>query len=87
MQKRAYLPINFESDIANNTGLIPIPDTNNETLLGGHELCLIGFDDSKELFIVMNSWGSSWGDKGFCYIPYSYLLNKLLGLQFTVIYL
>jgi len=77
----------FEYEITNNTGLIPIPNINNEKILGGHEMCLIGFDDSKELFTVMNSWGPSWGNKGFCYIPYNYLSNKLLGLQFTVIYL
>jgi C1A family cysteine protease len=27
------------------------------------------------MFLVRNSWGPDWGDKGYCYIPYAYLTN------------
>lgn len=75
----------FESINASKTGRIPIPNFKTEKCLGGHELCLIGYDDNKSIFIVQNSWGSNWGDKGFCYIPYNYLTNPNLGLEFTAI--
>ncbi len=26
-----------------------------------------------QYFIVRNSWGPGWGDKGYCYMPYDYL--------------
>ena len=27
------------------------------------------------MFIVRNSWGDEWCDKGYCYVPYDYLAN------------
>ena len=35
-------------------------------------MCAIGFDDIKGHYIVENSWGSSWGEGGYCFIPYNY---------------
>lgn len=37
---------------------------------GGHAVILIGWSDSKKSFILRNSWGKSWGNKGYEYIPY-----------------
>ena len=34
---------------------------------GRHATCLVGWDDSRGLFIGENSWGPNWGDKG-CYL-------------------
>ncbi|AYV78327.1 MAG: peptidase C1 [Edafosvirus sp.] len=74
----------FESDFTSSTGIVTIPKS-TESNLGGHEMCLVGYTESKRLFTVLNSWGSSWGNGGFCYIPYDYLSNPNLGMQFTVI--
>ncbi len=41
----------------------------NEELLGGHAMCVVGYN--KEGFIIRNSWGYDWGDGGYCYMPYS----------------
>jgi C1A family cysteine protease len=38
-------------------------------------LC-VGYSDPDRVFIVRNSWGSDWGDKGYCYIPYDYLMSE-----------
>ena len=65
----------FESDEAAATGMIALP---SGTSIGGHEMHVVGCDDSKDVlghigaFIVQNSWGVGWGDKGYCYIPYDY---------------
>ena len=32
---------------------------------GGHATHLLGWDDTRSLFIGENSWGTSWGDNGF----------------------
>ena len=38
--------------------------------LGGHCVALVGYVDGR--FIVRNSWGTGWGDKGFAYTADSY---------------
>ncbi len=55
-----------------NTGLIPMPKRNEE-LLGGHAICIVGFDDARQVFKFKNSWGAKWADKGYGYLQYEYL--------------
>lgn len=38
---------------------------------GGHAMVVVGFDDTKETFEILNSWGTDWGNKGYCYVSYS----------------
>lgn len=42
--------------------------------LGGHAMCVVGFDDSKQAFRLVNSWGAHWGEQGFLWLSYDYLL-------------
>jgi len=76
----------FETATVTKTGIIPIPKI-GETLLGGHACYCLGYDDSKSSFIVRNSWGTGWGDKGHFYIPYQYLTNSNLADDFWSIQL
>ena len=83
----------FEGSGPAATGVIPLPGPiqyNNpsdprDPYMGGHEMCLVGYSRDKQLFTVINSWGSNWGASGYCYIPYGYLSDSRLGLEFTVI--
>ena len=36
-----------------------------------HAIVLVGYDDTKNRWIIRNSWGPTWQDKGYGYIPYS----------------
>jgi len=58
-----------------------------ERSLGGHAVMAIGYDDDLDggRFIVRNSWGTNWGDKGYFYMPYQYLTNNNLSADFWVI--
>ena len=38
-----------------------------EGMHGGHAMLMVGYISN--YFIVKNSWGDDWGDKGYCYIP------------------
>lgn len=62
----------FESDATAGTGVVTMP-THDEQQVGGHCMVIVGYDDTHKHWIVDNSWGPAWGDKGSCYIPYPYL--------------
>lgn len=65
----------------NKTGIIPMPKSDS-TQIGGHCVILTGYDDNKRLFQIMNSWGEEWGDKGYGYLSYDYVLNSNLASDF-----
>ncbi len=72
----------FESATVARTGIVPMPNTRREQLLGGHALVLAGYDDTQSQFIVRNSWGTSWGQSGYCRMPYNYVINPSLSSDF-----
>ena len=67
-------------------GRIPYP-ARGESLLGGHAVLAVGYDDSMRIgtgdnekvgaFLIRNSWGEGWGEKGYGWLPYEYLLGGL----------
>lgn len=67
----------FESPEVAATGIVSMPGP-NEQLLGGHAVLIVGYDDEKQWWIVRNSWGTGWGDKGNFYVPYAYFLDPNL---------
>ena len=56
-------------------GFIPLPSSDEklDEKHGNHAMVICGYSDDKKVFIVRNSWGTSFGDRGYCYIPYSYI--------------
>jgi C1A family cysteine protease len=68
----------FESSIVTTTGNVPMPNTKKERLLGGHAVICVGYNDAKGVWIMKNSWGTRWGDSGYFYLPYNYLLSSTL---------
>lgn len=45
-------------------------------LLGGHANIIYGYDDTKKVFLMENSWGTSWGNAGYWYLPYSVFMSS-----------
>jgi hypothetical protein len=62
--------MNIYEDFKNYVGGVYEPLTGQENL-GGHLVCIIGYDDSQSCWIVKNSWGSHWGENGFFRISYN----------------
>ena len=52
--------------------LAPTPRKDDDHF-GGHAVLAVGWSDKLEAFRIQNSWGEDWGDKGFFYMPYSWL--------------
>jgi len=57
----------------------PIYDTISGISRGNHAICLIGYDDNKNAFKFINSWGTKWGLNGYGYISYSIVQEKSHG--------
>lgn len=74
----------FETLQVSKTGVVPMPGP-RERPLGGHAVLVCGYNDVKKQWIIRNSWGPSWGDKGYFYLPYAYLLNPRLSSDFWAI--
>lgn len=74
----------FESDEVAKTGLVPLPKK-DEQQLGGHAVLAVGYEHSQKLFIVRNSWGTSWGLGGYFLMPYDYITNTDLSGDFWTI--
>jgi len=72
----------------NVPGGIPYPCP-NERAQWGHAVVAAGYDDTKVItntrcnkattgaLLIRNSWGAGWGDHGYGWLPYDYVLNRL----------
>jgi len=67
----------FESQHVAKSGVVPMP-AKSEKLLGGHAILAVGYHDADQRFIMRNSWGTSWGMRGYFTIPYAYLTDPNL---------
>ncbi|MCB1174774.1 MAG: hypothetical protein KDK39_14485 [Leptospiraceae bacterium] len=77
------MPIIFGIDLFDSferqrrPGLVPMPTKKEKERdeHASHAMLCVGYSDKDKVFIVRNSWGPDWGDKGYCYIPYDYVIN------------
>lgn len=67
----------FLSNEVKETGNIPLPPINSlDSVVGGHAIHIVGYDCTQKRWIFQNSWSTEWGDKGFGYLPWEYLINS-----------
>ena len=71
----------FERPQVASTCVVPMPAA-GESVLGGHCVVVVGYDDASQRFTIRNSWGAGWGMAGYATMPYAYLLNTSLASDF-----
>jgi C1A family cysteine protease len=74
----------FESESVAETGIVPMP-ASGEAVVGGHCVVAVGYNNAKRVFYIRNSWGADWGMKGYCTMPYEYLLSPQYASDFWTI--
>lgn len=67
------IPISADFNTINSSNQVYDVFESN-TFYGYHAITIVGFDDNKQAFKFVNSWGSSWGLSGYGWISY----NKFL---------
>lgn len=65
----------FDSFAKNTGGFVSLPSSKErqKEKKDYHAMVICGYSDDHGYFIVRNSWGKSFGDDGYCYIPYAYV--------------
>jgi C1A family cysteine protease len=74
----------FESAEVAKSGILPMPSP-SESIVGGHAVLMVGYDDAKDRFRVRNSWGTSWGQDGYFEMPYQYATSTKLASDFWAV--
>ena len=63
------------------SGIVPVP-TRRDRSVGGHAVLAVGYLAAKRLFIIRNSWGAGWGDRGYGYVPDAFMTSTALSWDF-----
>lgn len=45
---------------------------------GGHAVVVCGYNDELKAFLIMNSWGTSYAEKGFVWVSYDAFLEQFI---------
>ena len=82
------VPDYFEDDVIAKTGIMP--NYTNQTLIGGHAVVAVGYDDNMEangtkgFMLIRNSWGPEWGQGGYFWMSYAFVNSGLLSDAWVV---
>ncbi|MBX6321222.1 MAG: cysteine protease [Rhodospirillaceae bacterium] len=72
------------------TGDIPFPKKGDK-VEGGHAVDAVGYDDNHRIgsdrgaLLIRNSWSTAWGEDGYGWLPYSYVLKGLAADFWTLV--
>ncbi len=73
---------NFELQNVSQTGILLMP---SGSVRGGHAVLAVGYDDADQTVLCRNSWGDGWGMQGYFKMPYNYISNPSLAMDFWTV--
>ncbi len=61
-----------------------------DSFAGGQAVVAVGYNDQwlgsrRGALLIRNSWGRTWGDEGYAWLPYSFVVNQLAVAFWTLI--
>jgi hypothetical protein len=75
-------PVSFRTNSIGGVDLMEVPSSNNkwDVVFDGHAIALVGYQTGPVFpghgyFIFRNSWSVDWGDHGYGYMPFDYILK------------
>lgn len=66
------IPCFYEFFFVDSDGIVSYPDRPDE-IFGAHAVCAVGYNNNTKLIKFKNSWGKTWGEGGYGYLPYDYI--------------
>lgn len=69
---------------SNTTGKITLINGPSASV-GGHAMLAVGYNLTNKTIRVRNSWGTSWGNKGYCDMPMAYFKDPSIAADFWTI--
>ncbi len=84
--------VHLYSDFGSSkTGFVPMPseeeieNPGEQGIHSSHAMIICGYSDEDKVFVVRNSWGTDFGDHGYCYLPYSYMTDSRIAMQACIV--
>lgn len=63
-------------DLSSGECILKLPGP-EESPIGGHAMCLVGYDLQRQLVLARNSFGADWCMGGYCWIPFDYVKSDV----------
>jgi len=68
---KANIPLN-----SNNVYIYNNYEASQDESNCGHAMLIVGYDNTKNAFKIINSWGTNWGDNGYSWVNYNFFLPQ-----------
>ena len=77
--------LSIYNDLSKIHNKLLVPDHNTEKNLGGIGGVLVGYMEEREMFIMAQTYGTSFGQNGYILVPYNYILNNSYTFEMYVL--
>jgi len=66
------------SFVSHDADFVYKPTDKKGVLRGGHAVCIVGYDEDKHAFQMVNSWSDAWANKGLIWLDEDFLTQNAI---------